>query len=378
MAKRHEITLLAYAAPDADHHACQRITEAGVRLVSVRPVRREQRGAVFFGKLLVNLFSALPYVAWNHCSLRMQRTLDQLLRAHSFDAVHCEMTLMSPLLRTIRHVPTVSVAHNVETEIWRRYEHNELSAFRRRYIGLQRRRVEQLESRGLDHVTTLCTVSERDAAWYRQHTGVRNIHVVPNGVDLEYFQPGLEPEEPQTLVHAGAMDWRPNIDAMTFFLEAIYPSMVAASPDLRLLIVGRNPSNAFIRMAEQHRGVKVTGSVEDARPLIRRGAVFVVPLRIGGGSRLKILNALAMGKAIVSTSVGAEGLDVRDGEHLLIADTPELFVARTLELLGAPAKRQRLGTAGRALVEARYGWDAIADRLDAAWHDTVSRFGRPA
>lgn len=372
MAKRHELTLLCYVRPGADDAGLQQLVEAGIEVVPVTPVRREQRGLIFYGKLVANLFSILPYVSWNYCSLRIRRQLRRLLQAKPFDLVHCEMTLLSPLLRGLPQIPSVAVAHNLEVDIWRRYESNETSAIRRMYIGLQRRRLERLETEGLGHITGLCAVSERDADWFRQRTPIPRIHVVPNGVDLAYFTPNVESEEPRTLVHAGSMDWRPNVDAITYFLEDIYPLILRQAPSLRFIVVGRNPSQPFSRFAARFSGVEVTGSVDDARPFMARGAVFVVPLRIGGGSRLKILNALAMGKAVVSTSIGAEGLEVRNGEHLLIADTPADFARSTLTLLRDTDLRRRLGAAGRALVEARYGWDAIADRLEDAWLEAAS------
>jgi sugar transferase (PEP-CTERM/EpsH1 system associated) len=375
MAKRHDLTLLTFVENGQDDAGVACLQEHGIRVIGVRPPGREQRGGGFYLKLLMNLFSPLPFSSWNYCPARMQRRLRALLTRERFDLIHAEITLLAPLLRGIGDVPTVAVAHNVESEIWRRYEETEGSCVRRRYIALQRRRVERIETTGLCHLTVLCTVSERDAEWFRNQTTAQQVHVVPNGVDLDYFQPCTQPEEHNTLIHAGSMDWRPNVDAVMYFLREIYPSILQRAPDVQFLIVGRNPADSVASFASRYQGVHITGTVEDTRPFVCKSGVFVVPLRVGGGSRLKILNALAMGKAVVSTSIGAEGLDVEDGKHLLLADTPETFTERTVALLRDPAKRRRLGIAGRALVEARSGWDAVAGRLEGAWNAAVARHG---
>lgn len=372
MAKRHDLTLLAYVGRGVDDAAVANLEGHGIRIIGVRPPRREQRGGVFYLKLLANLFSPLPYSSWNYCARRMRRRLRELLDRKRFDLVHAEMTLLAPLLRGMGGIPTVGVAHNVESEIWHRYLETEASWARRRYIALQGRRVDRFEATALRRLSTLCAVTDRDAAWFRDRARVERVHVVPNGVDLGYFQPLVAPEDPATLVHVGSMDWRPNGDAVSYFLREIYPRILRRVPQARFLVVGRNPGELLIKLAARYPGAHVTGTVEDVRPYVGRGAVFVVPLRVGGGSRLKILTALAMGRAVVSTSVGAEGLEVVDGQHLLLADKPEEFADRTVALLRDPAERRRLGAAGRALVEARYGWDAIADRLEATWHEVIA------
>lgn len=217
------------------------------------------------------------------------------------------------------------------------------------------------------------TVSEDDARALREIAPRAKTVVVPNGVDTNYFDNATpDGEEPQSLVFTGSMSYQPNVEAMTYFTQRIYPHILQMCPSVRLYIVGRSPAPEIEALGVQHPGrVFVTGTVDDVRPFLRRAAVVVVPLRNGGGTRLKILEALAMHKPVVSTTVGAEGLAVIDKKHILIADDDQQFADSVVSLVKDSAKRQRLGEAGRRLVEARYDWRHIAPLLEAAWECTV-------
>jgi glycosyltransferase involved in cell wall biosynthesis len=194
------------------------------------------------------------------------------------------------------------------------------------------------------------------------------VHVVPTGVDTEYFAPAATPQPAPCgshLIFTGSMDWLPNEDAMQYFCRDILPLIRAEQPDVTLAIVGRTPTPAVKRLADEH-GVTVTGRVDDVRPYMNDAAVYIVPLRIGGGTRLKIFEAMAMGKAVVSTTVGAEGLPVTDGTHVMLADEPRTFAAAVVALLRDPNRRRQLETAARALVVEHYDWSAVAGSLEDA------------
>ncbi|MBI3621542.1 MAG: glycosyltransferase, partial [Nitrospirae bacterium] len=190
------------------------------------------------------------------------------------------------------------------------------------------------------------------------------ICAIPTGVDTAYFTPNGSREAPGRLVFTGSMDWYPNEDAMLYFMGAILPRIRQDVPDVSLTVVGRNPS-ARLAEAASTIGVQVTGTVDDIRPHVDEAAVYVVPLRVGGGTRLKIFEALAMGKAVVSTTVGAEGLPLIPGEHFLRADDPADFARAVVALLRDPNRRQALGMAGRRLVEERYAWPRVAAEFES-------------
>lgn len=193
---------------------------------------------------------------------------------------------------------------------------------------------------------------------------------IPTGVDTEYFSPAATPVAADQLVFTGAMDWYPNEDAILHFVDAILPLIRREAPDVRLSVVGRNPSPS-LRAVATRAGVHVTGTVDDVRPFVRAASVYVVPLRVGGGTRLKIFEALAMGKAVVSTSVGAEGLPLVAGEHFLSADDPAAFAQSVLKLMRDPQAREGLGLAGRRLVAARYSWGEVGRRFESELSEAI-------
>src|SRR4029077_2147007 len=195
--------------------------------------------------------------------------------------------------------------------------------------------------------------------------------VIPTGVDTEYFAPDATVASEARLVFAGSMDWLPNEDAMRFFCHDVLPLIRAEEPRARLSIVGRAPTAAVRALADEH--IEVTGTVPDVRPFMRRAAVHVVPLRIGGGTRLKIFEAMAMGQAVVSTTIGAEGLPITHGEHALIADGPRALADAVVSLLRDERRRHALSAAARQLVVEHYDWSVAADVLDAALTQCATR-----
>jgi glycosyltransferase involved in cell wall biosynthesis len=262
----------------------------------------------------------------------------------------------------------VIFTHNVEAEIWRRHAETDRPRLARLLYRMQHRRMRTYEGRTLGRFDAVLAVSDVDRDTFgRLYPGSvkRAIHVVPTGVDTGFFAPS--PSEPASrhLVFTGSMDWLPNEDAMTFFCSEVLPRIRAHDPNTTLTIVGRAPTRGVRKLADLD-GVTVTGRVDDVRPYVGGAAVYVVPLRIGGGTRLKIFEAMAMGKAVVSTSVGAEGLPVSDGEHLLIADQPAAFADRVLELFRDLSRRRSLEESARSLVMERYDWSAVAGELETA------------
>jgi glycosyltransferase involved in cell wall biosynthesis len=208
------------------------------------------------------------------------------------------------------------------------------------------------------------TVSEDDRRAFGEYLPIEKITAIPTGVDLEYFRPEQRSGSNDTLVFTGAMDWMPNEDAILYFCSNILPLIREKAPEVKLRVVGRKPGKRIAALQEADARLEVTGTVDDIRPHVRDASVYIVPLRIGGGTRLKIFEAMAMGMAVVSTTIGAEGLPVVHGEHLLLADTPEAFANATLTVLTQPLLRERLSRAARALVEERYDWAAATDVVD--------------
>lgn len=217
---------------------------------------------------------------------------------------------------------------------------------------------------GVDQVVA---VSDLDARRLEELAGISGVVTIPNGVDTAYFADTGAPRRANSLVYVGGLTWSPNHDAIRYFCKEILPRLAAEVPEVSLTVIGKVPNGGDFREIIDNPRVRMSGLVDDVRPLIAEAAAYVVPLRIGGGTRLKILEALSMAKPLVSTSVGCEGLDVIHGEHLLIADTPEAFAQQVLRVLREPDLARRLGLAGRERVEQRYDWDVVARGLESVY-----------
>ena len=226
----------------------------------------------------------------------------------------------------------------------------------------------RFEGRTLRRFDGVLAVSDADRSTFaRLYPGAidGDVHIVATGVDTEFFSPSPSPPAGRGLVFTGSMDWLPNEDGMLYFVREILPLIRAQEPDVTLSIIGRSPTPAVRRLAEEG-GVEVTGSVDDVRPHIAAGRVYIVPLRIGGGTRLKIFEAMGMAKAIVSTTIGAEGLPVTSGRDIAIADEPASFADAVVRLIRDDAARQQLEAAARTLVVERYDWSAVAQDFEDA------------
>src|SRR5690348_2588741 len=309
----HRITYLTLDDGHRGADAVERATEYCTDLVRV-PLRTSSKGSLrFYGELASNVASSLPYAVSKYRSTAMRHSLSHLLATQQIDVLVCDFLAPAVNVPSTLPVPAVLFQHNVEALIWHRHATVASDPLRRMYLEMQRRRMyafERTQCRRFDHVVA---VSPEDAAWFAREYGVSAASHVPTGVDTEYFRPsGAIRRAADEVLFTGSMDWIPNEDAARFFTEAVLPTVAAARPEVKFTVVGRNPTPAVRSLADRDPRVSVTGTVGDVRPYLERAGVFVVPLRVGGGTRLKIFEAMAMEKAIVSTSIGAEGLPVRD------------------------------------------------------------------
>lgn len=358
LAKEFRIRYLGYG--ESGSAAAEALRNAGIEPIAVPARVPRKHGAIFYLRLLANVLSPLPYIVTSHYS----RVYADSVRANmAFDPnlLLCEWTPYAIYARAPSSAKKLVSAHNVEADIWRRYFDNETNWLRRWYIREQYRKVKRFEHAALNWVDGAVAVSDLDCARLARECPSLPLTVVPNGVDLDYFRPS-PPAASRHLVFTGSMDWRPNQDAARYFVGHILPLLHQRRPDLECTFVGRCPPED-IRVLADKLGVHITGTVDDVRPYVERAAVYVVPVRIGGGSRLKILEAMAMGRPVVSTTVGAEGLDVVHDQHVLLADDPKTFADSVLRLLGDPEMCKKLAANGRSLVEQNYGWDALAKRF---------------
>jgi glycosyltransferase involved in cell wall biosynthesis len=301
----------------------------------------------------------MPFAVSRWRSAALRQRVEQLLAGQRFDRVVCDFLAAAP------NVPSMERAtlfqHNVETIIWERLRDTASNPLRRvalRYEAARMLAYERAMCRAAGHVIA---VSEEDAGRMRSRFGISRISAVPTGVDIDFFASRGDCAPEADLVFTGSMNWNPNIDGVSYFCAEILPLILTRKPDCRVAIVGRTPPPSITRLAEIHPNVSVTGDVPDIRPYLWGSKVCIVPLRIGGGTRLKIYEAMAARVPVVSTSVGAEGLPVSNGENIVLADDPRRFAEACLELLGDNDRRHRLAGQAWDLVSSRYSWKQAAD-----------------
>jgi glycosyltransferase involved in cell wall biosynthesis len=270
-------------------------------------------------------------------------------------------------------VPVVLFEHNVEYLIWKRLCDIETSAWKRALVAMEWRKLRAREAEACQDADLTIAVSDNDRQRLSEIAPGADIASIPTGVDIEYFAPSTAPRIANRLVFSGSMDWHPNEDAVLFFLDQMYPLIRKEIPDVSFTVAGRNPTDRLKTAAAEHQGVTLTGTVPDVRPAILESELCIVPIRAGSGTRLKILEALAMGKPVISTTVGAEGLGLVPDEHFVAADSPEAFAAAVVSLLRDPERRRRLGAAGRTLVEATNSWAEVTKPLERLCQTVVDR-----
>lgn len=367
----HHVTVLTFAGPEDARNVTAMLesvngaSAAGGSLrvevvpppLSSKAVRRRAQAK--------SLLSPTSFQRSERSSPALQQRLDSLLGQQRFDVLQVESSQMfglrfpagpgAPLL--------ILDEHNIEYELLQRMYRGERSPLRRLYNWseyLKFRREEQASWRRADGVLL---TSEREEVYLRSLLPGVRCATAPNGVDVDYFTPSDVAPAPNNVVMTGLMRYRPNNDGALFFAREVLPLIHRQRPDVTFTVVGAGPPPELEAVAGER--VHVTGQVEDVRPYIESAAAVVVPLRMGGGTRLKVLEGLAMAKPMVSTALGCEGIAVRDGEHLLIADAPDALAAAVLRVLEDTALASRLGAAGRALAASRYSWSAVVDGLES-------------
>ena len=359
LSKRHSVILVTTHRLGEDAGALAGQLPHCEGLVSLPHAAPKQGSACFVTALLRSWFSPLPVDLWKWRVPAVRRCVEGLLRDPGVDLCVADFLTALPNLPRNALVPVVHFSHNVEHMIWKRLSQVEGRPWRRALLEIEWRKMRRCETRACTRAARTIAVSPADRDFLAANSPGADVRAIPTGVDTSFFTPQETAEAPDHLVFTGSMDWHPNEDGILHFMDAILPLIRREVPGVSLAVVGRNPGPP-LKEAGVRAGVQVTGTVEDIRPHVARAAVYIVPLRVGGGTRLKIFEALAMGKAVVSTSVGAEGLPLDHGRHFLRADEPEAFASAVISLLRGPDRRRELGAAGRRLVEERYGWRRVA------------------
>jgi sugar transferase (PEP-CTERM/EpsH1 system associated) len=359
LANHHDVTLFSfYAAHENDIHA--ELKDVFQKVICIPLDLPPERS---FGELMdygVRVLSCDPYNLTKYCRPNVQRELRKLLLQEAYDVILCDFLVAAGAIPWDWPCPKVLFTHNVEAVIWQRHYEVARNPLWKILSWREWKTTVASEERYLRLADHVVAVSDNDRNVFAKFLDPAKITVIPTGADIDFFRPSAEPETPNSLVFTGSMDWLPNEDAILFFIKEILPLIRRTVPGVSLSVVGRKPSHRLQDAASSEPNIQLTGWVEDVRPYLAKGAACIVPLRIGGGTRLKIFEAMSMAKAVISTPIGAEGLPVRDGEHLLLADSPTQFAESTVNLLGDPARRRQLGMAARDLVKENYSWGSVA------------------
>lgn len=357
----HEVALVCFADPDELASPAPELNELCTHVQLVPAPAKQSTAGECWGRSL-NLLSSVPYGAQRFCSKLMREAVRRTLDSQRFHAVICDDIYMLSNLPPKIELPVLLNKDDITYEVMGHYLDYEMNPLKRLYGRMEQRKVRRFEIDACDNATAVLACSERDAQMIRGVCARARTPVLPNVVNVESYQPPYE-DDGRTLLFVGAMDWFPNRDAVDYFIAEILPAVRRLVSGARFVVAGRNPSQAVLRRYSNLADVRFTGSVSDMRPIIAQAAVCVVPLRMGSGTRMKILEAAAMGKAIVSTTLGAEGLNFVDGTEILLADPPPAFSAAAAGLLSDPARRRLLGRAARRRVEQLHSIATLRESL---------------
>ena len=361
LSNQHEVTLLSYYPGQRDpaYEAALPEEFPGAEVLCTGTVDSEGFQGVL--DYLYRLPRPAPYSVTKYTHPKVRKAVAEHLSSGKVDVAICDFLAASLNFPEELPIPCVLFQHNVESSLWQRMAATETHPLRKLSYTYESARMSRYEHRTLAKFHHILAVSEHDRRQMLEMDPACEITVVPTGVDVAKF-PVAPPSTimPPRIVFTGSMDWEPNIDAMEYFCAQIWPRILAEYPDAIFQIVGRNPFARVQRLASK--SVQVTGTVPSVKDYLRDATVVIVPLRIGGGTRLKIYEAMAMGKALVSTSIGAEGLSFQDGRDLLLADDASSFAGAILLLLRDGQVRRKFEQAAVALA-AQYDWSVVAGQL---------------
>jgi glycosyltransferase involved in cell wall biosynthesis len=355
--KRHEIHFAALNDPQ-NTEGPKRSSEYSSRAILVEHAAPARGSMAILPQLVGSIFNPVPMAVSRYASRDLRRKISALIAAEEYDAIVCDFLAAAPNLAELPQA--VLFQHNVETTIWQRHAAQCDSMLKRLFFQMQARKMEVYERKICRAVKHVIAVSEIDASRMRSAFGIESVTSVPTGVDVEFYAPPDDSPAVSEMVFSGSMDWLPNVDAVEFFLSEVLPLIREKLPNASFTIAGRSPDARVLKAAEGVAGVTVTGKVADMRPYLWGSKLSVVPIRIGGGTRLKIYECMAAGLPVVSTTVGAEGLSYTDGRDILLADDPADLAAACIRLLTNEPARRALARNAMERVRRDFSWEAVS------------------
>jgi glycosyltransferase involved in cell wall biosynthesis len=360
--KRHEIHFAALNS-SKNSEGPLRSSEYSSRHFSVDHYAPSRQSLGIIPQLAGCIVNAMPLAVSRYCSRKLKREIDFLIATEHYDSIVCDFLAAAPNLADLGQC--VLFQHNVETTIWQRHAEQSHSLLKRLFFQMQARKMEAYEKKICRTAKHVIAVSEIDASRIKRMCGIESVTSVPTGVDVEYFAPRGVASHLSDIVFCGSMDWLPNVDACVHFLSEVLPSIRDKLPGATFTVAGRSPDAKVLKAVQGLTGVYVTGKVEDMRPCLWGSKISVVPIRIGGGTRLKIYECMAAGIPVVSTTVGAEGLRYKDGEDIVLADDPDGFAAACVRLLTDDTARDAIARKALGRAQSEFSWEAVSREFEA-------------
>jgi glycosyltransferase involved in cell wall biosynthesis len=355
------LTVISNVESPKDDQYLDRMPELCDRFIPVPWKEMPRYTLKFYLKIAGQSFSRYPISVLNDYSARLERRVISELKSNRYDLAVCDFLQSTLNFRRVNGTPTLLFQHNVEATIAKRHSEQAKDPISKIFWGLQYSKIFRHEGEMCRRFDGIVAVSENDRERMEEWFRAKNVYEIPTGVDTDFYKPAENVAEKKQLIFTGSMDWLPNEDAMVYFIKKIFPLIKKEEPETTLVIVGRRPTPNLLKLTEGRDDITTTGWVDDTRPYMAESAVFIVPIRIGGGTRMKIYEALAMGKAMVSTAVGAEGLPLTHGEQIMFADEEKAFAGHVVTLLRDKTLRKKLGAIARKYVYENFRWEKVAE-----------------
>ena len=371
LSKKHEITLVSNVESPKDDCFLPEIDRFCSKFVPVFWKEIPKYSFLFFVRLFFQMFSVYPVAVLNDTSNPLRKCVEHEHHSGKYDLVICDFLQSALNFKNIAGTPSLLFQHNVESQISKRHYDRSESLISQLFWWLQWKKTFFFEQRTCRKFHAVIAVSEQDGETFSSLYGLDNIVTIPTGVDVDHFSPQNISTESSTLIFVGSMDWLPNEDAVLYFASDILPVLKKEVPDIHLIVVGRNPSPRLQKKLTSISEIQLTGWVDDVRPYIAKAGIYIIPIRIGGGTRMKIYEAMAMGKAIISTSIGAEGLAVKHEENIVLEDNPLEFCQKIIRLKKDDQRRKRLGENAATYVREHCSWFHVGEVFEEICFSTI-------
>jgi glycosyltransferase involved in cell wall biosynthesis len=370
LSRKHDIIFMSFLDMNDSKLKVEAVRKICSKFVPVTDTRIQKGTLAYYIDVMRHFFSRQPYSLIYHMDKEYIRILQKTIAEERPDIVHCEWSILAPYLKHIDGIPSVITAHNIESDIWKRLGENGSNMAKRVMGKTQFKKIDKLERYWYPRTNRCIAVSELDQNVIRSYGA--DVSVVENGVDLDYYAETVQFAEADCISFTASFDTFSNQDAVDYLFKAIYPHLLRKCKNIKIMLIGKSPPKRFYDYIRNDKNVIITGTVDDIRTYASRSTISIVPLRIGGGTRLKILEAMALKLPVVSTSIGAEGLMVKNGENILLADDPKEFADCVIRLLRDQNEREKIINNAYKLVQSQYDWRSLAEKQDLVWLSAIN------